>query len=208
MFREVSMAEVREVLRLWQMGRGIREIERLLGLNRKTVRRYVTVAAKAGLARGLGGISDEVVGAVVEQLRPGRPLWHGESWTELGREAPKQGSSPPAAAGYQSTAATGGVSLRLGAGNHPIGLCRPTPPSLLDLLVTGEVEDAFARHEDFAVINEADDFTVGEQCPRDEGTPAWLPGNARDPARSSSQADWLEYLALPFDVRHLALSSV
>ena len=83
MFREVSMAEVREVLRLWQMGRGIRDIERLLGVNRKTVRRYVAVATKAGLTRGLGGISDEVVGAVVEQLRPGRPLWHGESWAEL-----------------------------------------------------------------------------------------------------------------------------
>lgn len=83
MFREVSMAEVREVLRLWQMGRGNREIERLLGVNRKTVRRYIEVAVKAGLTRGLGGISEEVVGAVVEQLRPGRPTWHGDSWAEL-----------------------------------------------------------------------------------------------------------------------------
>jgi hypothetical protein len=83
MFREVSMAEVREVLRLWQMGRGNREIERLLGVNRKTMRRYVEVAVKAGLTRGLGGISEEVVGAVVEQLRPGRPTWHGDSWAEL-----------------------------------------------------------------------------------------------------------------------------
>ncbi len=55
MFREVSMAEVREVLRLWQMGRGNREIERLLGVNRKTMRRYVEVAVKAGLTRGLVG---------------------------------------------------------------------------------------------------------------------------------------------------------
>ncbi len=83
MFREVSMAEVKEVLRLWQMGRGNREIERLIGVNRKTVRRYVEVAVKAGLERGLAGISDEVVGAVVEQLRPGRPFWHGESWADL-----------------------------------------------------------------------------------------------------------------------------
>lgn len=83
MFREVSMAEVREVLRLWQMGRSNREIERLLGVNRKTVRRYVEVAVKAGLTRGLGGISEEVVGAVVEQRRPGRPTWHGDSWAEL-----------------------------------------------------------------------------------------------------------------------------
>ena len=83
MFREVHMAEVREVLRLWQMGRGLREIERLLDVDRKTVRRYVGVATKAGLTRGPGGVSEEVVGAVVAQLRPGRGVWHGESWGEL-----------------------------------------------------------------------------------------------------------------------------
>ncbi len=38
MFREVHMAEVREVLRLWQMGHGFREIQRLLGVDRKTLR--------------------------------------------------------------------------------------------------------------------------------------------------------------------------
>jgi transposase len=83
MFREVHMAEVREVLRLWQMGRGIREIERLLGVDRKTVRRYVGVATEAGLTRGPDPISEEVVGTVVAQLRPGRRLWRGESWAEL-----------------------------------------------------------------------------------------------------------------------------
>ena len=83
MFREVHMAEVREVLRLWQMGRGYREIERLVGVDRKTVRRYVVVATNAGLKRGPDGVAEEVVGAVVSQLRPGRRLWRGESWAEL-----------------------------------------------------------------------------------------------------------------------------
>jgi len=83
MFREVHMAEVREVLRLWKMGRGVREVERLLDVDRKTVRRYVEVATKVGLARGPGDVPDEVVGAVVAQLRPGRREWHGESWAEL-----------------------------------------------------------------------------------------------------------------------------
>jgi transposase len=47
MFREVSMVEVREVLRLRQQGRHLREIARLTGLDRKTVRRYREVAAAA-----------------------------------------------------------------------------------------------------------------------------------------------------------------
>jgi transposase len=83
MFREIHMAEVREVLRLWKMGRGIREVERLVGVDRKTVRRYVRAATQAGLARGPGEISEEVVGGVMAQLQPGRGSWHGDSWAEL-----------------------------------------------------------------------------------------------------------------------------
>ncbi len=40
-FREVRVFEVREVLRLWLRGEGLRAIERLAGVDRKTVRRYV-----------------------------------------------------------------------------------------------------------------------------------------------------------------------
>lgn len=83
MFREVHMAEVREVLRLWKLGRGIRDIERLLDVDRKTVRRYVGVATTAGLTRGPGDVGDDIVGAVVAQLRPGRREWHGDTWSEL-----------------------------------------------------------------------------------------------------------------------------
>ncbi len=83
MFREVSMAEVREVLRLWQMGRHIREIERLVGVDRKTVRRYLAVATKVGVTRNSGGVSEETLGAIVQALRPGRRSAHGESWAEL-----------------------------------------------------------------------------------------------------------------------------
>ena len=38
-FREVRVFEVREVLRLWLRGEGLRSIERLAGVDRKTVRR-------------------------------------------------------------------------------------------------------------------------------------------------------------------------
>ena len=48
-FREVRVFEVREVLRLWLAGEGIRATERLVGFDRKTVRRYVDAAV------GLGG---------------------------------------------------------------------------------------------------------------------------------------------------------
>ena len=46
-FREVRVFEVREVLRLWLRGEGIRAMERLVGVDRKTVRRYVDAAVEA-----------------------------------------------------------------------------------------------------------------------------------------------------------------
>jgi hypothetical protein len=39
-FREVPMFEIREVLRLWLGGAGLRAIARLARVDRKTVRRY------------------------------------------------------------------------------------------------------------------------------------------------------------------------
>lgn len=42
-FRELTMNEVREVIRQWQAGFGLREMARTTGLDRKTVRRYVEV---------------------------------------------------------------------------------------------------------------------------------------------------------------------
>ena len=54
MFREVRVYEIREVLRLWVRGEGLRAIERLVGMDRKTVRRYVTAAVEAGLVRDGG----------------------------------------------------------------------------------------------------------------------------------------------------------
>jgi hypothetical protein len=37
-YREVSVIEIREILRLWLEGRGYREVARLSGTDRKTVR--------------------------------------------------------------------------------------------------------------------------------------------------------------------------
>ena len=57
-FREARVFEVREALRLWLRGEGIRSIERLAQLDRKTVRRYVAAAEEAGLVR-VGGEGQE-----------------------------------------------------------------------------------------------------------------------------------------------------
>src|SRR6516165_272961 len=48
-FREVGVHEIREVLRLWLRGEGLRSVARLAGVDRKTVRRDVAVAQACGL---------------------------------------------------------------------------------------------------------------------------------------------------------------
>ena len=49
------MPEVREVLRLWGRGEGLRAIARVLGLDRKTVRRYVEAARDLGVHQNVLG---------------------------------------------------------------------------------------------------------------------------------------------------------
>lgn len=56
-FGEVRVFEVREVLRLWLAGEGIRSVGRLALIDRKTVRRHVDAAVQLGVVRG-GGDDD------------------------------------------------------------------------------------------------------------------------------------------------------
>ena len=81
-YREVGMFEVKEVLRLWIGGAAKKQIARQVGLDPKTVRRYVEVAQANGLEVGPGppGLTDERLSAVLVALRTdgGRP--HGDSW--------------------------------------------------------------------------------------------------------------------------------
>lgn len=53
-FREVSVIEVREVLRGWLDGAGLRLIAERAGVDRKTARRYMQAAQAAGLDRSAG----------------------------------------------------------------------------------------------------------------------------------------------------------
>lgn len=84
-FREVSVVEVRDVLRAWLEGHGLRKAAERAGVDRKTARRYVAAAEAAGLSReaGVEAVTDDLVGAVVEAVRPARPNGHGASWELL-----------------------------------------------------------------------------------------------------------------------------
>src|SRR5216117_923971 len=84
-FREVRVYEVREVLRLWLRGEGIRGVARLAGVDRKTVRRYLAAAQELGLVRdgGEGQLGDEFLGRLVERVRPHRLDGHGQAWRSL-----------------------------------------------------------------------------------------------------------------------------
>src|SRR5215831_18567055 len=84
-FREVAVTEIREVLRGWLAGAGLRQVAARAGVDRKTARRYVQAAVDAGLARdgGAGQLTDELVGQVAQVVRPVRPGGHGRVWDQL-----------------------------------------------------------------------------------------------------------------------------
>jgi transposase len=84
-FREVAVTEIREVLRAWLAGAGLRQVAGQAGVDRKTARRYVEAAVAAGLARdgGTGQLTDELVGQVAQAVRPARPGGHGLAWEQL-----------------------------------------------------------------------------------------------------------------------------
>ncbi|WP_006241727.1 IS21 family transposase [Mycolicibacterium tusciae] len=89
-FREVSVNEIREVLRVWLGVAGLpapgyRTIAAHCGVDRKTVRRYVEAAQAAGLRRSdsVEAVDDGLIGAVADAVRPVRPDGHGAAWEQL-----------------------------------------------------------------------------------------------------------------------------
>ena len=84
-FREVSVVQVKEALRRWLRGEGERPIAQGVGVDRKTARRYIAAAMELGVERSGGEeqLSDELIGQVVERVRPHRPDGHGEAWRML-----------------------------------------------------------------------------------------------------------------------------
>ena len=102
-FRSVSVVLVREVLRRWKSGEGMRTVAAATGTDRKTVRRYVEAAVAAGFARENGcGIDDALIDRVVADVLPGGGRDRGdprvgcmehrssiEAWHGAGCKAPK-----------------------------------------------------------------------------------------------------------------------
>ena len=85
-FREVRVHEVREVLRHWVGSElGLRPIAERAGVDRKTARRYIDAAVEAGLVRecGLEQVTDELIGVVINAVRPERRTGHGQAWDRL-----------------------------------------------------------------------------------------------------------------------------
>jgi hypothetical protein len=87
-YREVSVVQVKEILRLWVRGHRVRAIARRSQTDRKTVGRYIEAARAAGLTpdRGEGAITDDLIGAVVETVRPARAFGRGRAWQALEAE--------------------------------------------------------------------------------------------------------------------------
>jgi hypothetical protein len=81
MYREVTMLEVKEVLRLWREGVPTKGIAAQVGLDPKTVRRYLGAATAAGLRAEGTEVSEEQLREVLLALQPagGRP--RSDGWT-------------------------------------------------------------------------------------------------------------------------------
>ncbi len=96
-FREVSVVQIKELLRLWLKGAGERTIAQSAGVDRKTVRRYLEAAKELGLDRSGGDdqLTDELIGQLVERVRPHRPDGHGDAWRNcsMKKRASKPGST-------------------------------------------------------------------------------------------------------------------
>jgi hypothetical protein len=84
-FREVTVVQIKEALRRWLRGEGERTIARGVGVDRKTARRYIAAAMELGVERSGGEeqLTDELIGRLVERVRPHRPDGHGEAWRTL-----------------------------------------------------------------------------------------------------------------------------
>jgi hypothetical protein len=84
-YREVTMIEVKEILRLWLAEVPKKRIGQMVGVDRKTVGRYIELASEHGLRPGpqpADAVTDERLESILVALKlkssTGRP--HGEGW--------------------------------------------------------------------------------------------------------------------------------
>jgi hypothetical protein len=79
-YREVTMIEVKEALRLWFAGTATRRFAAMLGLDPKTVRRYLGMAREAGVVPGPEGLTDAQVTTGLRALHPPAVRQRGDAW--------------------------------------------------------------------------------------------------------------------------------
>ena len=81
-YREVTMLETQEILRQWWAGEPLKRIAAALGLDPKTVRRYVRAAKAQGLSPGCGDRppGEDAVVHVLAALRAAPIRARGEAW--------------------------------------------------------------------------------------------------------------------------------
>ena len=84
-FGRYRWSRSKRTLRRWLKGEGERPIAHGVGIDRKTARRYIAAARELGVERtgGEEQLSDELIGQVLERVRPHRPDGHGEAWRTL-----------------------------------------------------------------------------------------------------------------------------
>ena len=80
MYREVRMVEITEVVRLWRAGVPKKRIAARLGLDPKTVRRYVMVAEATGVRVGADPVTEMQLRDVLLALHPGGGRPRGDDW--------------------------------------------------------------------------------------------------------------------------------
>lgn len=87
-YREVTMIEVKEVLRQYLAGRAKKRIAADVGLDPKTVRRYLAAAQELGLSLDweASQLSDEFLLELLAVLKPSVGRTRGESWGLCERE--------------------------------------------------------------------------------------------------------------------------
>lgn len=101
-YRELTVIEVREILRRWRLGESQRAIARVVAADRKTVRRYIQAAVQAGMEADGDGVTDDELARVVARIQPGAPVRVGamrqhcrahaeliEGWAREGCKGPK-----------------------------------------------------------------------------------------------------------------------
>lgn len=81
-FREVTMLEIKEVLRRWLGGEAKKRIARQLGVGRNTVRHYIEVAEEHGLSAeaGVEALTDGRLAAILAAIKTVPERVHGEAW--------------------------------------------------------------------------------------------------------------------------------